>query len=215
MSFTDYTYYVRDINVPINAASSSDVNYGKLNDSINRYENDILKLLLGYTLWKEFTDAYAASILDSGDEDYAELPEKWSDFINGKEFSFEVGGKTVSTKWNGLVNSDKVSLLAYYVYYNHRFYSQTSYSGIGETKAKGENSSVADGSYKLTLTWNKMVNIYGEIPFTMLTFKNFFLDVNNYVHYNSEASAYNFLLANKETYSGWVFTPLRKKHNYF
>lgn len=218
MSFTDYTYYVRDINVPVNVNDSStdaekqrDGNYVRLNDSINRYENDVLKSLLGYALWKEFTDAYAASILEV---DAVALPTKWSNFLNGAEFSFELNGQTISTKWNGLINSDKISLIANYVYFYHRLYSQTSNSGIGETKAKGENSVIADGSYKMVSAWNKMVNLYGEIPYETIKIKSF-LDVDNYVHYNVSPSAYNFLLANKETYSNWVFTPLHKKHNYF
>lgn len=215
MSFTDYTYYVRDINVPVNNPSESDASYVALNNSINRYENDVLVLLLGYPLFKEMLEAYAASLLDPEAEGYAELPEKWNDFINGREFTFDVDGRTITEKWNGLKNTIKVSLLSYYVYYNHRMYGQTHYSGLGEIKAKGENSVIADGSYKLILAWNNMVNLYGEIPFPMVKFKNFFADVNNYVHYNNAASAYNFLLANKAIYTNWVFTPLRKKHNCF
>lgn len=206
MSFIDSTYFVRDINVPFNNASASDAAYSKLLDSISRYENEVLKSLLGYTLWKE--------LLDDLNESGVPQTQKWIDFVNGAEFSFELDGQTVSTKWNGIVNSDKVSLLSYYVYFKHRFYGQTSYSGIGETKAKGENSTVADGSYKITGAWNNMINLYGQVPYEY-TDKIFFQDSDNYVHYNDDPSAYNFLLANISDYSGWAFTPLKKKHNYF
>jgi len=209
MSLIDYTYFVRDINVPVLATDSSDNNYTKLNDSISRYENDVLKSLLGYALWKEFTDAVTAATEESP------LAQKWVDLRDGKELSFEVFGQSVSTKWNGLKNTDKVSLLAYYVYYQHRLYGQTSYTGLGETKAKGENSVVADGSFKIVSAWNHLVNLYGEIPFPIVKYKSQFNDIDNYIHYNDAPSAYNFLLANKATYTNWIFTPLSKKHNYF
>lgn len=211
MSLVDYTYFVRDINVPINAASTSDANYVKITDSINKYENEVLKSLLGYTLWKEMTTAYAASIAETP----VALPSKWDEFINGAEFEFEYDGQTISTKWEGLKNSDKVSLIAYYVYYCHRINNQTNYTGIGETQAKGENSVAANGSYKIVNAWNKMVDLYGYIPYPYCKSKNFFYEVDNYVHYNDYPSAYNFLLANKASYTGWVFAPKPKKHNYF
>ena len=62
--------------------------------------------------------------------------------------------------------------------------------------------------------WNKMVNLYGEIPYASIKYKSF-MNLDTYIHYNDAPSAYNFLLANKETYTNWIFTPLRKKHNYF
>ena len=215
MSLIDYTYFIRDISVPIVAASSSDTHYVKLNDSITRYENDVLKSLLGYTYWKEMTDAYAKSILDKEDENYAALPTKWDELINGTDLEFEYYGRTVTTYWNGLINSDKISLLAYYVYFYHRLYGQTSYTGLGETKAKGENSVSVSGGEKMIWAWNKMVKLYGEIPRPQVKYKNFFTEIDNYVHYNDAPSAYNFLLANKASYADWIFTPLQKKHNFF
>ena len=209
MSQIDELYFVRGIRVPYNEAAATDPLYVQLTNAIIRYENEILKKLLGYTLWKEYTDAVAASELDV---DPVALATKWDELKNGAEFSFEYGGQTITDKWNGFTNSDKISLIAYYVYYQHRINTETSYTGSGEKRSKGENSTNADAKPKLVKAWNEMVNLYGKTPYSLIS-KDNFMDVNNYTHENAAPSAYNFLLANVSDYEGWIFTPLKFKHS--
>jgi hypothetical protein len=200
MSLIDTTYFVRDINVPISATPALTTIF---TNAILRYENEILKKLLGYTLWKEFTDAVDASEVEGADP----LAQKWVDLKDGVDFSFDLDGHTINTHWDGLVNSDKISLIAYYVYYKHRINHESEYTGTGETVLKSENSKVVSPLNKLVRVHSEMLNLYGKIPIkAMMNYS--FLDNANYVHYNSEPSAYNFILANKEDYPDWVFIPI-------
>jgi len=208
MSQIDYTYFIREINIQLNSFSATDPVYAALVNAISRYEDEVLKKALGYALWKEYTDAYAASIATPP----TALAQKWSDLKNGAEFSFDYYGHTITEKWVGFTNSDKISLIANYVYYQHRMNIETSNTGIGERKAKGENSVAADAKPKLVKAWNGMVKLYGETPREYI-YKDYFLDNANYEHFDTEPSLYNFLLANLSDYSNWVFTPLKLKHS--
>ena len=195
MSLKDTTYFVRDINVPL--SSNSTLN-SVFTNSVLRYENEILKNLLGYTLWKEFTDAIAV---------VGNPAQKWVDLRDGADFSFDFNGHTINTHWNGLVNSEKVSLIAYYVYYQHRVNHESEYTGIGEVVAKGENSKRVSPLDKLVLVHGNMLDLYGRIPAKARRYYSF-LNNANYFHYDDKPSAYNFLLANVDTYTNWVFKPI-------
>jgi hypothetical protein len=166
-------------------------------NSILRYENEILKKLLGYELWKEFTDALLGDPID----------QKWTDLKHGADFSFELNGQTINTHWNGLVNSDKISLIAYYVYYNHRINHESEYTGIGEVESKAENSKRVSPLYKLVNVHSQMLDLYGKVP--VMAKKDYtFLNNAEYIHFNNEPSAYNFLLANVTDYPSWVFSAI-------
>ena len=198
MSLIDTTYFVRDINVPLSSNTALNTLF---TNAILRYENEILKKLLGYNLWKEFTDAISAAT------ELSPLAEKWVYLRDGADFSFDLNGQTINTHWNGLINSDKISLIAYYVYYQHRINHETEYMGIGEISSTSENAKRVSPLIKLVRVHNQMLDLYGKVP--ILVRKNYsFQDNTLYQHYDSNPSAYNFLLANKETYSNWVFTPI-------
>lgn len=209
MSQIDASYFIGKIRVPYNEAASTDPLYVQLTNAISRYEDEILKKLLGYTLWKEYTDAIAASELEV---DPVTLADKWSALRDGAEFSFEWNGHTITDKWNGFLNSEKISLIANYVYYQHRSNTETSYTGSGEKLSKGENSANANAEPKLVKAWNEMVNLYGKTPRQLIN-KKYFMDADNYEHHNAYPSAYNFLLANVSDYEGWIFTPLKFKQS--
>jgi hypothetical protein len=194
----DNTYFVGDISVPLSSNATLNSNF---NAAIARYEDEILRKLLGYTLWK----ALKVQI------DAASYSAPWKDFIEGAEFSFEFNGNTINEKWNGLINDEKVSLIAYYIYYQHRKFNDTIYTGIGETKPKGENSRPASPLLKMVQVNNLMVNLYGNIPNYYRKYCSF-SDSGNYEHYDDKPSAYNFLLANIDNYEGWVFKPIGKQN---
>ncbi len=95
MSLLDATYFARvDCNIPQGT-------YNTITETIARYERDILIQLLGYDLYK-LVAAYANPGSD----------QRIIDIVEGKEYT--EGDYTV--KWNGLLNTEKVSLLAYYCF---------------------------------------------------------------------------------------------------
>ncbi len=188
----DETYLINEISIPIQ--SRPELNAAIIN-SIKLYEDEVLKLLLGYKLWKEMRAAYDA--LPTA------LPTKWDRFINGAEFEFELNGEIYLDKWIGLKNTSKKSLIANYVYFFHRKNNVSQNSGIGETISVAENSKVINPMAKLHNAWNKMIDMYGE------SFTDGY-DNTSYRHYNEMPSAYNFLLANIADYPDWRFTKLDK-----
>lgn len=186
----DYTYFINEISIPIQ--SRAELNEA-ITNSITLYENEVLKLLLGYKLWKEMKAAYDASVLT---ESPVSLPEKWDRIINGVEFEYTVNGKTILDKWIGLKNASKISLIANYVYFFHRRENVSQNSGIGETIASAENSTIVSPYAKCVNSWNKMVDMYGEL--------------DCYGNPLPLPSAYNFLTANIADYPDWKFTQLDK-----
>jgi len=198
MSFIDYTYFINDIGLPV---SSNTALRTALTEAITAYEEEILKKLLGYTLWK----ALDADLVDS-------VPQTqiYIDLVNGAEFTFTYEGYTINTKWEGLVNTAKKSLLAYYTYYQYRRNFVGNATGIAEVVNKPENATVVSPLHKLTRAWNRMVDLYGETPNILFKYPDYFLTDSNYEHFNTQPSAYNFLLANSDDYPDWVFTPIRK-----
>jgi hypothetical protein len=192
----DNTYFVRDIDVPVGSTVEL---AAPLTAGIVRYEPEYLKLLLGYTLWK------AVQVeIDSG------TYTVYGDLIEGAEFSFDYCGNTISTKWEGLINTELVSPIAYYVYYQKRKNVESFNSGLGERRGKGENSVAHAATVKMVSSWNNLVKIHGEQNRGYKKYMDFFLDKSNYSHVTPEPSAYNFLLANVASYDDWVFTPLWK-----
>ena len=144
MSFTDSTYYINEINVPAST-------YSDLQQYIDRYEKDVLIGLLGYTLYTELMAAYAAFIAESS----TPLPEKWDRLING--YTYTCGGQTI--RWDGLINSDKVSFLSYYVYCQRLKSKQTELSNAGATQPKNENSNVVGFALFNNATRQQLKNI--------------------------------------------------------
>lgn len=193
----DNTYFVREIDVP--QGSRAELNEG-ITNSIVAYEPEVLKLLLGYKLWKLVQAAYDASVLTVNP---VALETKYANLINGAEFTFEFGGVTIEDKWIGLKNASKASLIANYVYYFHRRNNASQFNGIGQTVSKAENSTVVSPRYAMKTAWNKFVEMYGETGYVGSSNAS-------YNVWSDYPSAYNFLLANKADYPDWKFTPQEK-----
>ena len=170
MSIIDKTYFTLDVNVP-------DGTYEVLTTSITKYEPEILINALGYTLYKLMTDNLSTQI--------------YKDIIEGKEYNVVQGNVTYKVKWAGLKNNDKISLIAYYVYYwwmrNHA--SLTMYTG--EIKPGFENAAQASMNMKISNTWMRLKNLYGFYGQDVL-----------------EPSLYNFLTEHESDYPTWLFAEL-------
>jgi len=165
MSLIDKTYFVKDINIP-----GSD--YSDLDNYIARYEKEILVKLLGYELYL-LVAAYDGT------------PGVITDLVEGKDYT--VNGKVV--RWNGLANTDLVSLISYYVFYQWMKNKVSTVSTTGNIKQKGENADNAPAIQKMTAAWSAMLRLYQstEYPYE---------------------SAYTFLSENESDYPEWEFTKL-------
>lgn len=175
MSLIDSTYFVRDINLPAGS-------YNDITASITRYERDILIQILGYDLYK-LVAAYNVNT----------SPQRIKDIVEGKEYL--EGDYYV--KWNGLVNSEKVSLLAYYVYIQYVKDHAVDFQNVGAIAANLENGvNVGPGLLiqRASVKLRELVGYSGNDIYA--------------------PSLYNFLIAYESTYPEWLFSEV-KFENYF
>ena len=143
MSLINQTYFVGEINIPVKT-------YGNIDTFISRYEREILIKLFGYTLYK-LISAYSSTNPSAS-------PQRIRDIIEGKEF--ELDGFIY--KWNGLINPEKESIIAYYVYYHYVRSQQSHTSTTGETKDNHENANNVEVFPKIQYAWNKMLRLIGD-----------------------------------------------------
>lgn len=169
MSFTTGSYYNYEINIPDDSVNSN------LSNIISRYEPEILKRVLGYELWD----------LIKGDPT---TPDRLNELINGVEYTESYNGRDQKVKWNGLKNSDNVSLIAYYVYFMWQKNHATSTTINGEVAPDVELSRRAAPAMKMSHAWHLMRELVGYNGQHVL-----------------EPSLYNFLKKHESTYPEWVF----------
>ena len=171
------TYFIREINIPDNALSSD------MAEFITQYEKQALIMLLGYELYKDF-------IANPGDA-------RWSRLISGHEYDVSYQGLTTPIKWNGLTNTDLVSLLAYYIYYWYMNFHATDTTSVGESVIEKENAMGVNPTQKMVAAWNNFVDLYGKVGDAIIN-----------------PTAYNFLYNFKDDavngYANWIFTPVDK-----
>jgi hypothetical protein len=187
--FIDSTYFVGELNIPNASVESS------LTQAIAQYEKEILIQLLGYPLY---------SLLIADCTNYVPATQKYIDLVNGADFTHAYGGDDITLHWNGLKNTDLQSLIAYYVFYKYveRDVTRLYPAGVGASK-EGDGWARASAVNKLCAAWERMRELYGKLP------SNFSSPFVPSYAYTSDASAYNFLLANIDDYPDWTFTPQR------
>lgn len=190
MSLINSSYFVGEINLP--SKTANDTVYTQ---AINQYEPEILQSLLGYEL-------YSKLIADL-DSEGSPVSDRFKALVNGAEFT--INDRLI--KWNGLVNNSKQSLIAYYVFYKITERTTTHITSVGNKSVKAEGTVTVSPMDKMLNAWEKMRLLYGIIPAAKMD------NVNHY-HYNYLPTAFNFLLANIETYPEWLFVPIASI-NYF
>lgn len=166
MSLIDSTYFVNDINIPLGTNNT-------VTQQIARYERDILIQLLGYDLAK-LVIAYNSST----------SPQRIKELVEGKEYT--EGDYTV--KWNGLINSEKVSLLAYYVYIQYAKGTASPLMNVGTVKPAIEGGAVVSPAGKIQEAGYKLRELAGYECQDILA-----------------ASLYNFMMNQLSTYPEWLF----------
>lgn len=168
--------------------------------SINKYEKEILISLLGYKL-------YDLMINNENTEPYKSL-------IEGAAFEMTFDGITQTLRWEGLKNSAKESLIAYYVYYKYQEREFIKPSGVGTVKPKAENSVIVSPYPKMVNAWNEMIYLYGGFSNYWFKHGKTILKPDGSLIYNNAPSAYNYLCANLDDFPDWIFAPLRIINNF-
>ena len=127
--------------------------------------------------------------------------------VNGAEFTHPDTEQLL--KWIGFVNTEKESMIAYYVYYNYVYYNNIQLSGIGSVDVEAENAKRISPFDKLQPAWEKFQKLYAGFDYDInewyFSEEGVKVDDLNGV-FNTLPSAYNFLYTNKENYPEWVFT---------
>lgn len=209
--FIDKTYFIDpDINIP-----NSDEVEESLNRYITIYEKQILIKGLGYSLYKDLIDNYNALTDD-----------KWRDLVQGKEYS--VDGQLV--KWEGLINSQKISLIAYYLHYFWLKGVVRLKTSTGVVINAHENSSNANASPEVSSSWNNCIDLYGH-NVGYLNGSDFLLRSKSYQQkfinggFNNERelkklepTLFNYIYYSNqeesERYPNWIFTELEKINSF-
>ena len=174
----DKTYFIDEINLP-SSMLTGDTEI--ITAYINKYEKDILIKLLGYNLYKALKEQIEAGTYSA----------PWKGLIEGAEYDVEYGNDTYLVKWGGLINAEKVSLIAYYVYYNIVRDTVTSTSGIGEMLNNVENGSRITPADKQIFAYNRMVELMGGSEDTLFS-----------------PTAYRYLEEHESDFDKWLFTEL-------
>lgn len=183
----DYTYFVGDINLPQGGSSDGQAYIDRF---ITIYETEFLQMVLGYDLWKAFTDGLAAGSPD----------QKWIDLRDGKQFA---DLSLQNKKWIGFKNTNLVSPIANYVYCKIMEDMQTHTTSIGEAQNAAENAVIVSASHKIVNAWNRMVEMN-------LVLKDF-LDANltTYTDWGTSSIYY------RNNFFQWIIKPVFRKVNVF
>jgi hypothetical protein len=159
VALIDHTYFIGELNIP--NTDRADVQE-RLALMIKKYEGEFFLDLFGYEMYKNF----AANLSSPSGV--------WADLLNGVEYTYN----SKPAKWRGLKNStDKLCILANYVYYHFMRDSETQTAGMGEVKTKPENAVSISPAGKMARAWNEMSTWIGEMI--------------------------QFLNTNRDSYSGW------------
>jgi len=121
---------------------------------IDSREEELLTKLLGYSLYKAYTDALALEVDDTPGPEVL-LEERFRDLRDGKEYT---NSSDVLVKWPGLrftVGTSKKSLIANYVYWHYVRDNHTFTTGSGEKKSPLAINALPEA--KLVRAWNQMV----------------------------------------------------------
>lgn len=191
MSLIDSSYFIGEILL----TNKTDL-AAEYTSIITKYEKEILISLLGYEL-------YNAMINDQETEPYKSL-------IEGSEFELTFDGITQTLKWEGLKNSAKESLIAYYCYYKYQQKEFIMPSAVGAIKPDAENSEIVSPYPKMVQAWNNLINLYGYFPNSwFIRSQSKIIEPDGGLIYDNAPSAYNYLCANIDSFDNWIFTPLK------
>ena len=144
------SYFIREINLPGNVLSGT---LADIQPYIEQYENKLLVDLLGYPLYKVLKVEIDAAVYTT----------KWDRLVNGHEYTVSYQGADTTVKWNGLINTELRSLLAYFVFYYYLKFHSTLTSNRGSLLANSENANAFSPGQAMANAWNFGRDLYGNI----------------------------------------------------
>ena len=171
MSLIDQTYFTGTIAIPASK-------YEPIPGVIDRYEPQLITDLFGYEL---------AKLIKNYDPLTSE--QRIIDIVQGKEFTTRGGDLQ---KWNGLVNIEKESVIAYWVFYKWAIEREIIATRSAAIKPKPENSENVSFEAKAFAAYNNMLDLYGY---------------RGQCYY--APSCFNFMYANQDLNPEWKFQEKR------
>jgi len=179
---------------------------GELDLFISKMEYVLLVNALGYVQYSELISQF------NPDGTLINSPiQKWADLTNGKTLP---DGR----RWSGLrfeVGNNKISLIAYYVFYNFKLHDETTYTTVGEVKPEAENAISVSPVAVLTARWNEFISMYQgrNLDIHPYIWNNFYYNWGESCHKNiSNISLLDYLLAYPEDYDVKFFTTYETKN---
>lgn len=131
MSLIDQSYFQSELAVAGLSSPAVSANFDRF---ISKYEKKILRRLLG----DQYSDFKTAIAIDP-------IPEPWNELVNGND------------DWMGLVNEDKQSIIANYIYYYWNANLAYQSTSIGTVVPKAENATVVGPARQMVRAWNEMI----------------------------------------------------------
>ena len=191
----DITYFIGSIEI---ANTEQPEVEDHINSVVDRVQRNVLLEALGHTLYAELYANYDTAVND-----------KWKKLVEGDDYTVEVAGEDYTIHWNGLKNSEKLSMLAYFAYWEIMKELTQSASGIGLVNSKAENADKIDPRYKMTKAWNDGICLYGSIA--AQPGESFVYDEMPYINRMLlKPSLCNYIIAKNEedstNYQKWIFT---------
>lgn len=205
-------YFNRDIDIPNLNKDDGD---SFETDYINKYQKEYLQKSLGYAMFKDFETAL------SGTPD-----QKWTDLLEGKDYTVEIEGETVATRWNGLQNTEMISPIAYYVYFKWLKSNYAQLTGTGVGISDKENATNHVPNFKAVHAWNEYIKLTGNIKdYTCRSNYLYLKNTKNNKYYREDLnfiddsikldeSLFMYLYANRENFTNWIFTNDVKQNVY-
>ena len=156
MPLIDATYFDGNLILP---NITVDPALAQATAAIAIYEPEYLRKVMGQSLYVAFTAAFAVTgdAFDSGfDAGFGNgsPDDRWLWIRDGHTFTYNYA----TYYWPGLINVLKQSPIACYVYWQIRAMNATQTTGVGETIAKAENSTVISPARKMVDAWRQMVD---------------------------------------------------------
>lgn len=154
------------------------------------YEAEILTKLLGNSLYQLLIANYVSG-----------TPSIYVDLVEGKTYDVEINEKTYSVKWNGLINSEKISLIAYYVYFKYLEQNYQQLTGLGVIQANSENANIVSPNAKMVWANNECSKLAGSYPY---------ISDGDVTANTLEPSLFYFIANNLTDYPDFFYTPFNK-----
>lgn len=187
MSFIDVDYFKGSLQIPNldKDTAAFESNY------IEVFEKEYLIHVLGYDLYAQLIANYNTLTDD-----------KWKWLVEGKTFVVTLSAIDYTVNWNGLINTAKLSPIAYYVYYKYVEQNYQQLTGLGVGAQNNENATTVDPSNKMVWSNNECRKLTGFYQYETTG-----LDLT----YDSlEATLFNFIINNITDYTNWVYQPINE-----